>query len=104
MCPEAFDVIADLLQTLKNKEIYFAVASGKGKERSAMSLQRFGIDSFFSMVKNASLDGKQKPEDIERIIESFGTVPKEETIYVGDSDNDIKDNQKAGVPVCLVLK
>ncbi len=99
MCPNAFDGIVDLLKTLKSKGIYLAIASGKGKESSEMSLQRFNIASYFSIVKNGSLDGKQKPADIDSIVESFGTVTKEETIYVGDSASDIKDSCKAGVPV-----
>ena len=97
LCPQAFDGITDLLQTLKNKDIYLAVASGKGKESSEMTLQRFGIDSYFAIVKNGSLDGKQKPGDIEHIIQSFGTVTKDETIYIGDSASDIEDSRKAGI-------
>lgn len=99
MCPKAFDGITDLLETLKSKSIYLAIASGKGKESSEMSLERFGITSFFTIVKNGSLDGKQKPADIDSIVQSFGTVTKEETIYIGDSASDIKDSRKAGVRV-----
>ncbi len=97
MCPEAFDGMVNLLETLKSKNVYLAVATGKGKETGDLSLQRFGIASFFSIVKNGSLDGKQKPADIEQIVESFGAVTKEETIYVGDSASDIQDSRKSGV-------
>ena len=97
MCPQAFDGMVDLLETLKSKGVHLAVATAKGKESSEITLQHFGIASFFSMVKNGSLDGKQKPGDIEQIIQSFGDVTKEETIYVGDSPSDITDSRKAGV-------
>lgn len=97
MCTQAFDGIVDILETLKGKGVHLAVASGKGKESSEMTLQRFGIASYFSMVKNGTLDGKQKPGDIEQLIQSFGNITKEETIYVGDSASDIKDSRQAGI-------
>ncbi len=97
MCPQPFEGMLDILKTLKSKGVHLAIASGKGKESSEMTLQRFGIASFFSMVKNGSLDGKQKPGDIEQLIQSFGDVTGEETIYVGDSPSDITDSRKAGI-------
>ncbi len=97
MCPQPFSGIVEILTTLKSKGIYLAIASGKGKESSEITLQRFGIASFFSTVKNGSLDGNQKPGDIEQLVQSFGTVTKEETIYVGDSPSDMEDSRKAGV-------
>ena len=97
MCSQAFDGMVDVLKTLKSKGVHLAIASGKGKESSDITLQRFGIASFFSKVKNGSLDGKQKPGDIEQLIQSFGDVTKEETVYVGDSPSDITDSRKAGI-------
>ena len=97
MCPQAFEGIVEVLQTLQNRGIHLAIATGKGKESSELSLQQFGIASFFSIIKNGSLDGKQKPGDIKAIIQSFGNVTTEETIYVGDSASDIEDSRKAGI-------
>lgn len=97
MCPEPFDGMVTLLQSLKNRNVYLAIATGKGKESGDLSLQQFGMASLFSIVRNGSLDGKQKPADIEKIVESFGTVTKDETIYVGDSASDIKDSHSAGI-------
>ncbi len=97
MCPQPFDGMTEILETLQNKGVYLAVATGKGKESGELTLQRFEMTSFFSVVKNGSLDGKQKPGDMEQIIQSFGTATKDETIYVGDSASDIEDSRKAGV-------
>lgn len=97
LCSQPFDGIVDLLKTLQNKGVHLAVATGKGKESSDITLQRFGIASFFSIVKNGSLDGKQKPADIEQIIQSFGDVAEDETVYIGDSASDITDSRKVGV-------
>ena len=102
MYPQPFDGIVDLLETLKSKGVHLAVATAKGKESGEITLQQFGITSFFSIVKNGSLDGQQKPGDMEQIIESFGDVTKEETIYVGDSPSDITDSRKAGVVAIAV--
>lgn len=97
MCPQPFDGIVDLLTMLKNKGIHLAIASGKEKESSKITLERFGLAHFFPVVKNGSLDGKQKPGDIEQLVQSFGNVTKEETVYIGDSPSDVKDSRKAGV-------
>jgi HAD superfamily hydrolase (TIGR01549 family) len=97
MCPQPFDGIIDLLTALKSKGVHLAVASGKGEESSKMTLERFGIATFFAVVKNGSLDGKQKPGDIEQLVQSFGNVTKEQTVYIGDSPSDIEDSRKAGV-------
>ena len=97
LCPRAFDGIVHVLETLKTKGVQLAIATGKGKESSEITLQHFGITSFFSIIKNGSLDGQQKPGDIEQIIQSFDNITKEETVYVGDAASDITDSRKVGV-------
>jgi len=98
MCPKPFDGIKHLLDTLKSKGVRLAIATGKGKDCSQLSLQRFGIFPYFDIIENGSPEGSRKPKAIQQIIEVFD-VQKEETLYVGDSPGDIKESRKAGIPV-----
>ena len=45
MCPSPFDGIKDLLETLKQKGMRLAIATGKGEDTIAISLKQFGIAS-----------------------------------------------------------
>ena len=99
ICSVPFDGITDLLSTLKSKGVRLAIATGKGKESSDVSLQRFELTGFFDMIENGSPEGSRKAEAIGNILHSFGDIKKEEVIYVGDSPDDIRDSRKAGIPV-----
>jgi phosphoglycolate phosphatase/pyrophosphatase PpaX len=98
ICPQPFDGIKDLLGTLKSKGVHLAIATGKGKDCSQLSLQRFGILSYFDIIENGSPEGSRKPQAIARIVNVFG-VQNKETLYVGDSPGDIKESRKAGIRV-----
>jgi HAD superfamily hydrolase (TIGR01509 family) len=98
MCPEPFEGITALLDKLKEKGVRLAVSTGKGKETSALSLQRFGIRHYFDMIENGAPEGSRKPEAIQQIIAAFG-VNRNEVVYVGDSPGDIRESHKAGIQV-----
>ncbi len=97
MCPDAFDGIAALLQKLKTKGVRLAIATGKAKFTSQLSLERFGLTDYFEVIENGSPEGSRKIESIQQIINSFSNISKEETLYVGDSAADIKESREAGV-------
>ena len=93
---QPFEGIEALLGTLKEKGIRLAIATGKGKHTSALSLQRFGLRPYFEIIENGAPEGSRKPEAIQHIIDAFG-VQKEEVLYVGDSGGDIKESHAAGI-------
>lgn len=99
ICNHPFEGIADLLQTLKNKGVFLALATGKGKETTSLTLQHLQLTHYFDRIETGSPKGSRKPEAIQSIIDSFDNLTKEETIYVGDSKGDIKDSRKAGIKV-----
>ena len=96
MCNQPFDGIKEVLTALKIKGVHLAVATGKGKYTSELSLKRFGLLPCFETIENGSPEGSRKVEAIRQIINLFG-VKKEETVYVGDSPNDIKESHQAGI-------
>jgi len=97
MCPHPFDGITALLNTLKNKGVKLAIATGKGKETIDISLQRFNLTGFFEMTEAGSPDGSRKIEAIHLILNSWPSIEKDEVIYVGDSPGDITESHEAGI-------
>lgn len=97
MCPEPFDGIKELLNVLKNKGVKVALSTGKGKESTDISLQRFNLHGFFDMVETGSPKGSRKVEAIKLILNSWPSIEIEEVIYVGDSPGDITESHEAGI-------
>lgn len=97
MCPCPFDGITELLNTLKNKGVKLAIATGKGKETTDFSLQRFKLTGFFDRIETGSPDGSRKVEAIHLILNSWLSITKDEVIYVGDAPGDITESREAGI-------
>lgn len=62
MCPHPFDGITELLNTLKSKGVKVALSTGKGKESTDISLQRFNLHGFFDIIETGSPEGSRKIE------------------------------------------
>ncbi len=99
MCNQPFEGMNDLLSTLQNKGVRLALATGKGKESTVITLQHFGFTRYFNCIETGSPTGSRKAEAIGIILDTLGDIQKEEAIYVGDSPADIKDSRKAGIAV-----
>jgi HAD superfamily hydrolase (TIGR01549 family) len=99
MCPMPFEGIADLLQTLKGKDVRIAMVTGKGKYSTAISLKQFGFENYFEFIETGMPSGPRKPEGIQLVLDHFSDLVKEEIIYVGDAPSDITASRKVGIPV-----
>lgn len=97
MCPLPFDGIKELLQTLKDKGVRLAIATGKNKITSDFSLNRFHLTSYFEHTENGSPEGSRKVEAINQILKAFKIADKTAVIYVGDSKADIKESKETGI-------
>ncbi len=97
MCMQPFKGIVPLLQMLQQKSVHIAIATGKGKQTSDLTLALLNIKSFFEIIENGSPIGSRKPEAIQLILKAFGNVPAESVIYIGDSPNDTKESKEAGI-------
>jgi pyrophosphatase PpaX len=92
------DDIEKLLQFIKSKGLNLAVVTGKGKRSLELSLEALGMAKYFDTMVTGDDVTKPKPdpEGVLKVIETFGTTP-EETIFIGDSDADMKAGKSAGV-------
>ncbi len=99
MCPRPFAGIEELLKKLQDKAIRIGMVTGKGKYSTAISLEQFGILSFFELIETGSVHGPRKPEGIRVILQQWPGIGKEEVIYVGDAPADIEACRKVGIAI-----
>lgn len=97
MCMQPFEGIVPLLQMLQKKGVHIAIATGKGKETSDLTLELLKLKPLFERIENGSPEGSRKVEAIYLILEFFGNVPAERVVYVGDSPNDTKESNETGI-------
>ncbi len=98
----AFDDVK-YLDKLRQKGIILAILTGSGREMSEKKLRLLDID--FDVVVNAHLfteiKGKPHPEGALECLRLL-KVAKEQTIYVGNSDEDILTARNAGIFSVLI--
>lgn len=99
MCPEPFAGIKDILARLKNAGIRIAMVTGKGEHSTAISLEQFGLSSFFEIVETGSRSGPRKKLGIKNVLTAWSDLRKDEVLYVGDAPSDITASREAGVAV-----
>ena len=85
-----YDGIMDMLDVLKNKEVKLAVVSNKPHEFADDVVKKYFGDIFnIAYGQRPNHKAKPDPETVNEVINLF-KVHKEECLYVGDSDVDIK--------------
>lgn len=99
MCPNPFPGIPELLDSLQKKDIRLALVTGKGPKSTAISLERFGLDNFFTEVETGSPAGPVKAEKIAAVLQAWKEISKSQVIYVGDAPSDITASRQAGIAV-----
>jgi phosphoglycolate phosphatase/pyrophosphatase PpaX len=99
ICPRPFDGMVELLDILKKNGVRLAMVTGKGDKSTAISLEKFGLDSYFELVETGIPERPIKKENIRKILKNFGNPALEEVLYVGDSSSDIDASKEVGVKV-----
>ncbi|MDH4070321.1 MAG: HAD family hydrolase [Ignavibacteria bacterium] len=96
--------IGSILRFLRDRNVYLAVFTGKGRRTTTITLEALGVDSFFGKVMTGSDVRRHKPdpEGILEVLDHFQVKP-EEALMVGDSVSDIRAARGAGVSVASVL-
>lgn len=97
-CPVAFTGVKELLELLKNKGVLLAMVTGKGIHSTRISLQQFGLASYFEILETGSPEGPNKVNGIRSVLKQLGTSAKE-SLYVGDAPSDIKYCKEIGIPI-----
>ena len=93
---EIYPGMEELLQGLKNHGIKVGVATYKQEDQAKKLLAYKGLAKYFDVIHGADPHGKlTKAEVVALSIKDLGAAP-EETIMVGDSDNDAIGAEAAG--------
>lgn len=98
-CPNPYEGIHELINTLKSKGVLVALITGKGEKSCMMTLEKFGMKDIFCAIKTGAEDRPNKTESISELLEAYH-VANDEFYYVGDAVSDVEASRKAGV-ACL---
>lgn len=94
-CP--YEGILPLLEELRKRGMKLAIVSNKtDAEVKVLSKEYFGDYFIASIGEMAGVDKKPAPDTALKALEELG-VSKEQAVYVGDSDVDVKTAQNAGL-------
>lgn len=98
-----FPETARVLESLRARDKRIGVVSGKKAYKIVNLLRANGLDGYPETVVGFDETERHKPlpDPILKGMSSFD-VPKDETVYVGDSPNDAKAAEAAGVDCVIV--
>lgn len=90
--------IQELLKFLKENKFKLGVVTGKGRSSLDISLKMLHLASYFdvTIAGDEVEHAKPHPEGIHKAMDLLNAGP-EESMYIGDSDADIKAGSRAGV-------
>lgn len=90
--------IASMLDRFQTAGIKMGIVTGKGRRSADISLREWGLDKYFDVVITGDevTQPKPHPEGIFSAMKQLGTAP-DETIFVGDSNADVRAGRAAGL-------
>lgn len=92
-----YDGIMELLKTLKENGTLTAVVSNKGDFAVQILCKDYFPGLFdFAVGERAGIRRKPAPDSVLAVLEQF-QIPKEEAVYIGDSEVDIQTAKNAGM-------
>jgi len=93
-----FPAMISIIKELKEKGHMVAIASGNHSSTIRLILSQEGVSGLFDMICGRDMVEKNKPdpEELLLIIERLG-ADRKNTIFIGDSINDINAAKAAGV-------
>lgn len=99
----AYDGIKELLSALKSKSVKTAVLTNKAHQYVGAILDKcfpeHKFDLFFG--QREGIERKPHPQAFELLLKELN-VPKEDCLYIGDSEVDVKTAKNAGVQLVAV--
>lgn len=95
--------VIDGLKAMKAQNLKLAVVTNKSEEFTLPLLSQTGLSGFFDIIVSGDTCSRKKPhpEPLLYACEKLGSSP-ENSIFIGDSINDVQAANAAGMPV-LVL-
>ena len=99
-----YDGVVELLRRLKSQGKKLAIVSNKGDlPTKSLAKQFFDglIDVALGENESAGIHKKPAPDSVELALKQVG-IPKEKSVFIGDSDVDIQTAKNAGLPCISV--
>lgn len=97
-----FDGVLELLQALKARHHWLAIATGKSRRGLDLALQSTTLHGLFDGSRTADeTAGKPNPQMLEELMREFGTEP-EHTLMIGDTSHDLLLARNAGTDAVAV--
>ena len=98
-----FPGMAEALDELAAEGARFAICTNKPEKLSASLVQSLGLTERFPVIVGADTLPVRKPDPrpLFHAVERIGGTP-ETTLYVGDSETDVKTARAAGIPIVVV--
>jgi pyrophosphatase PpaX len=99
-----YDGIKDTLQKVHDAGIPLGLFTGKGRTSTEISLEKFDLNKYFTVVITGHDVTRHKPsgEGIRRALQYMNIAP-EDALMVGDSVADVRASREAGVDIAVVL-
>lgn len=97
-----YDGILEMFDALHNNNIIYAIVSNKeDSEVQQIASKLFGESCDFVLGQREEIPRKPAPDMVQFVMKSLGAT-KDDTIYIGDSEVDIKTAANAELPcVCV---
>jgi HAD superfamily hydrolase (TIGR01509 family) len=94
----------EVLEFLKARGVIIALFTGKGRRTTDITLEQFGISSYFAMTVTGDDVEHFKPSGngIRKVLEKF-TLDPAEVLMVGDAVADFKASRETGVDIASVV-
>jgi len=95
--------VVEALSTLRAAKLRMAICTNKAEALSRLVLAELGLAPFFDTVIGGDSLPQRKPdpEPVLACLEGLDVAPGE-TLFVGDSRNDVLSAHAAGLPVILI--
>ncbi len=96
--------IREILEFLRSRNVTIGLFTGKGRITTDITLEQFGISSYFDMTVTGDDVVRHKPsgDGIRKILTHYGLTP-DRVLMVGDAVADIKAARETGVDVASVV-
>ena len=99
---EPYEGIYDLCKTLQGHNVRMSVATYKREDYALTLLKHFGFDKYCDPMHGADNNNVLKKEDIVHMCQVEMGATKENSVLIGDTDNDAKGAVKANTPFIAV--
>lgn len=98
-----YDGAEECLRRLRDCRTRIGICSNKPDDLCQKLIDDLGVSHYFDVIlgSGSGLPRKPDPAPLLKVIEQLETLP-EATLYVGDSDTDVRTARAAGVDVVLV--